>query len=175
MLTQEELKRVLDYDLTTGEFTWKVATGARAKVGTIAGSLSGNGYKQIRVNAKRYYNHRLVFLYLYGEIPEQIDHINRNKLDNRLVNLRNCNTSENCMNKSMQVNNTTGFRGISLHKSNKHYIAHVQENSKILQKYFSTYKYGTLDKALEAAIVWTREKREELHKEFVNHGDDNAA
>lgn len=87
-LTKDKLDEVLSYDKATGDFYWKVALRYGC-IGKLAGTIKPNGYRSIRIGLKAYYAHRLVWLHETGEFPtQQIDHINRNKLDNRFINLR---------------------------------------------------------------------------------------
>jgi hypothetical protein len=99
-LTQERLKEILDYDPETGEFHWKAWVGARVKVGDRAGGVDNYGYWVIKIGGKLLKAHRLAWLYIYGYLPEnQIDHINRIKHDNRILNLREVSRSCNMRNK----------------------------------------------------------------------------
>jgi hypothetical protein len=99
LVTRERVLEVLDYDPGTGVFTWKVDTGGRIKKGAIAGSTSSNGYRQIRVDLRRYQAHRLAWLAMTGAFPpEEIDHINGVRADNRWANLRAATRSQNCAN-----------------------------------------------------------------------------
>lgn len=83
MLTQNELKSLLHYNIDTGEFTWKVPKAWHTKVGSKAGSLNHYGYIQVMINRKSYLAHRLAFLYMEGELPKaEIDHINRDRSEN---------------------------------------------------------------------------------------------
>jgi len=87
-LTQERLKEVLDYDPETGEFYrkevkqwWKFGDKVKYNI--------NDGYKKINVDSKLYLAHRLAWLYIHGYFPEYgIDHINRIRGDNRILNLR---------------------------------------------------------------------------------------
>jgi len=99
MITQDKLKEILDYNQHTGLFTWKkIKKYSNRSVGDIAGSLS-LGYVVIGIDKKIYKAHRLAWLYVYGEFPkEQLDHINGNKEDNRICNLREANQSQNNFN-----------------------------------------------------------------------------
>jgi len=94
--TQERLKELLDYDPTTGLFYWKKPTARCIKVGDAAG-YQQKGYTIIKVDGKKFYAHRLAWRYVYGEDPLSlsIDHINRDRTDNRISNLRVCNQHQN--------------------------------------------------------------------------------
>ena len=89
-LTAEKLRSLLNYDLITGEFTWKKQKGQK-NAGAPAGWHGRERYVQIGVDGHLYYAHRLVWLYVYGKWPlNQLDHINGNPSDNSLINLREC-------------------------------------------------------------------------------------
>lgn len=103
MITQDEVRRLFDYDPTDGALRWKVSR-QRIVRGAVAGSDNGDGYIQICVNGHRYLAHRLVWLFHHGSWPtHEIDHINRNRTDNRIENLRDLPRSENVKNKSNNV------------------------------------------------------------------------
>src|SRR3990167_3120706 len=106
MISQQRLKELLSYNPNTGEFTRLVATGIHGcnKAGVVVGCLSDHptqGYILIRVNNDGilYRAHRLAWLYVYGFWPPaDIDHINGNRSDNRIVNLRSVTRSQNLQN-----------------------------------------------------------------------------
>ncbi len=110
MLSQARLKELFNYDPETGFFT---NIGRRGE--TCAGHLNTTGYRQIRIDGKLFCAHRLVWLYVHGAFPtEYLDHINRNKDDNRICNLREANRSQNNRNGSRRRNNKTGVPGVCL-------------------------------------------------------------
>lgn len=114
-ITQKELKEIVSYDKETGLFVWLRPTGRRAKAGQIAGAKNTLGYIQISINRMKYSAHRLAWLYVKGEFPSlDIDHIDEDKANNRISNLRCVTRSENMQNrKSANSNNASGFLGVS--------------------------------------------------------------
>lgn len=129
MLTQEYLKSRVHYNPETGNFTW-ITNHKNAKSGAIAGYLN-SGYRCIGINGKYYKSHRLAFLYMTGSIPEFCDHINRIKHDNRWSNLRPATKSKNCANKKIQINNSSGYPGVSWDKESKKWSASIRKNNKL--------------------------------------------
>ena len=115
-LRQSDLFNVIDYNKDTGDFIWKRAAG-NVKKGDSAGGYS-EGYLKININKICYSAHRLAWLYVYGEFPkDQIDHINRVRSDNRIINLRNCTNKENRANSGKNKKNSSGYKGVSWHKA----------------------------------------------------------
>jgi hypothetical protein len=103
----------------------------QVKVGDIAGNID-NGRVKIWIDNKRYYAHRLAFLYVYGEFPcDKIDHFNGNPTDNSIKNLRN---ADNQLNNENLVkaykNNLTGLLGVGFNKRKKRFIARIMVNRK---------------------------------------------
>lgn len=156
MITQEELKRLLNYDPETGIFTWKEDRFSDRE-GKVAGCKHKlTGYIQIKVFGKMYKGHRLAWLYVYGEFPTMLDHKNRIKHDNRIANLRVATRSENNFNVSLS-NSTTGVRGVC--KYGKKYRAQIKKEG----KHYYLGNYLTLE---EAKKVW-EEKAKELYGDFA--------
>jgi hypothetical protein len=156
MITQSKLKELLHYDPVTGDFTRLVANSNRIKVGDIAGFVNSEGYKQLMINNKTYYAHRLAWLYIYGEFPKNhIDHINGNKKDNRIANLRECTNRENHQNITSQKNSTSKYLGVSW--SNKHNKWFAQISFNYQKKYL-----GLFDNEEEAFAAYLKAKKQ-LH------------
>ncbi len=114
-LTQERVKELLNYDPTTGIFTWKVNVSSTGRIGNVAGSPHRAGYLLIRIDRRLYLAHRLAALYMEGKFPPAlIDHLDMNKSNNSWANLRHATKSENSQNKiKAQSNNfKTGLLGV---------------------------------------------------------------
>jgi outer membrane protein assembly factor BamB len=126
IVTHARLLEVLHYDPDTGVFVWRIGR-KHVIAGTTAGSLDNYGYLIIMVDRQRYRAHRLAWFYSYGVWPaDQIDHINRDRVDNRLVNLREANNTENAQNTLKKKNNTSGHKGVRLDKRFGLWYAHIR-------------------------------------------------
>ena len=129
ILTQRELKLLLRYDPETGYFFWLIKPAKQIAKGAIAGR--GNrknkyGYHRVRIFSVLYRQHQLAWLYVHGVWPEEdIDHINGNGLDNRIVNLRSVSHKENGKNCKLSKNSTTGINGVSFAKNCDKYYAYI--------------------------------------------------
>lgn len=109
------IKEFLEYDEITGVFRWKKTKSSSAVAGNVAGTPNSNGHLQVVVDGRAYFLHRLAWLYVHGRFPESnIDHINGNPADNRIVNLREASQAMNMQNlRRAQKNNKSGYLGVS--------------------------------------------------------------
>ena len=129
MITQLELKEILDYNPETGVFTWKINKAYHIKIGSIAGSLKPTGYIQITINKKQYLAHRLAWLYVYGEWPKnQIDHVHGTEKGNSINNLRKVTHKQNQQNK--KCHRAGKLLGCSYVKSTKKWKSYIRFNGK---------------------------------------------
>ena len=126
MITQTRLKEIFDY--VNGELIWKINPGKNQYIGRVAGVV-GQGYKHICVDRKKYLAHRLIFLYHHGCIPEIVDHINRNTLDNRIENLREASKSQNARNSKVYKNNVSGITGVRWDNQKQKWQSSIRVNS----------------------------------------------
>ena len=116
VLTQERLKQLFVYDRDIGLFTRRIAVGRHGchTAGTIAGTRQNKGYLVISIDGRRYVAHRLAWLYEYGVWPTtDLDHVNENKSDNRIFNLRLVTRAQNMQNVTKHKHNTSGCKGVS--------------------------------------------------------------
>lgn len=119
-LTQEGLKKLVTYDKDTGLFF--------NTKGKQIGHVCPKGYVLASIKGKQRRLHQMAWLYTNGYTPTspyELDHINRNKTDNRLFNLREITHQENCTNGSVRVNSTSGVTGVNFHKGSNKWIAHI--------------------------------------------------
>lgn len=145
-ITVEELHEALNYDPDTGIFVWKTRKEVRQETNTMcAGKIAGgnsasHGYIDIGINNRRYLGHRLAWFYVHGIWPPcQIDHINMIRTDNRITNLRLANHSENKWNRGKTSKNTSGYKGVRLHKHSGLWQVRISRNKKeISLGYFKT-------------------------------------
>ena len=111
-LTQARLFEVLFYNSRSGLFYWNLRTRTDLN-GKVAGKINPNGYRQIKVDQRYYYAHRLAFLYMTGRWPtDQIDHKNRIKDDNRWDNLREATPAQNSQNAYKKKVGVSGHRWV---------------------------------------------------------------
>ena len=114
----------LSYDPVTGSLTWKKTT-QWTKAGQAAGTFV-NGYVKISINRTTIPAHRIVMAMENGFWPfGEIDHINGNRSDNRLCNLREVTHQQNCMNRSKASNNKSGYVGVSWHEVGQKWQVHI--------------------------------------------------
>lgn len=161
MITQEILREKLKYDENTGVFVWaKKCRGV--VVGGVAGYRDFRGYIWIRINKRLYSAHRLAWLYMTGEDPEmQIDHINHNKTDNRISNLRLVSNRENHLNLPLYKTNTSGYPGVSWNKRDKKFDVHIHDGK-------SRRMIGRCFDLFEAVCL--RKTHNIIHGYHRNHG-----
>jgi len=148
------------YNPITGEILRKVKTGNYPAGSKCTGKFL-NGYLKVTYKGKQRLQHRLAwFLYYKEQPPEQIDHINQDKTDNRIENLRTVTTSQNQMNIGVHERSQTGIKGIMPVRGGALYRAEVCVDGRRYQKH---------SKDIELLKSWVHQKRVELHKEHTHH------
>ena len=153
-ITAEELRSILHYDPLTGVFT-RIRSAHPNRVGAVVGSAS-HGYIRIRLLGKCYPAHRLAWLYVYGTWPKnQIDHINRNRSDNRIANLRDVTNQQNMCNAGDYSTNTSGRKGVYWDKRDSRWRACITDNGRYLSLgYFSTQAEAVAARVAAEKLYW---------------------
>jgi hypothetical protein len=157
-ITKEQVEKLYYYDENSGNLIWRVNSKRNKKAGDVAGGFCpSSGYMVIKINGNMYYNHRIIWLLVYGEFPKQfIDHIDMNRGNNRLNNLR---LATNQQNQPKPKNNTSGYKGIYKTPSNK-WRVRIFIND--VQKDFGSHSN------IEDAINIRNKIFKEIHGEYYN-------
>jgi hypothetical protein len=136
-LTQKRLKEVLKYYPGSGIFRWRTREGWKKNI--IAGCKHHDGYIIIKIDGKIHLAHRLAFLHEHGYLPEHgIDHIDRNRSNNKIKNLREVSKQCNMRNTGNRIDNTSGVKGICWYKRDNKRRVQIVVNGKI--KHLGYYK-----------------------------------
>lgn len=167
------LRELLHYDVVTGQFAWRprpremfasnnaFRTWNSRYVGKVAGTLRPAGHIAVAVGHTQFRAHRLVWLYVHGEpVPDVIDHIDHDKLNNRFSNLRAATKSQNGANMRMRNANTTGVKGVG-HLKNGQFRARIMLHGKDI----NLGHFDTLEDAAKARF----EAASRLHGSFARH------
>jgi len=158
-MDQATLKKHMHYDEITGIFTWIKSTSNKIRPGVVAGSQRKDGYIEIRLNGELMLAHRMVWLYLNGEMPSlKTDHINGIRNDNRLCNLRLATDTENATNVKTHCDNRSGLKGVSYDKRFGKYIARIFHKGK-------AHWLGHFDSPQDAHAAYVKASAE-LHRDF---------
>lgn len=149
-LTVERLKEVMQYDPETGKFCRLITTNHRAKAGDEPGWNHCQGYRAIAIDGRCYLAHRLAWFFMTGEWPVEVDHRNRNRLDNRWENLRNVTHQQNAQNVAVEKDFklTTKLAGVSWDKSTSNWKSSICVDGR--QKHLGRFD---TDAAAHAAYV----------------------
>lgn len=129
-LTHDLVKQRLVYDEITGVFTWRT-NWYKVLAGQIAGVEMPDGYWRISIYRNQVLAHRLAWFYIHGAWPKgEIDHINGNRSDNRIVNLRVATRRQQLMNQKLLKRNKSGYKGVHFVKDVKKWNAQIKIDGK---------------------------------------------
>ena len=126
-LSQQLLHETFSYE--DGNLIWKKPTGRRISVGQIAGR-DNNGYRMIGLFGKGHMTHRLIFMFHHGYLPSEVDHIDGNKSNNKIENLRAATHSENLKNQRLKSSNTSGHKNVGWAKREQRWRVRLTVNGK---------------------------------------------
>lgn len=158
----EIVKDLLAYNPETELLTWKMSRRGTVKAGSIAGRVNDDGYIRVKVGQNQYSGHRIALFLHYGQQPEgHLDHIDNDKINNRISNLREATRNQNGFNIRKTSRCTSGVKNVSWYKNA--WEVRVRVNGK--REYFG--RFQNLFEARERAI----EVRKQYHGDFANHGE----
>lgn len=163
--TIERLREVFAYDPDTGILSWKIKPSRRIVLGQpVGGKIRSDGYLHARIDKHVSLSHRIIWAHYYGEWITEIDHINGNRADNRVVNLRACTRSSNLANMFISSRNTSGIKGVGWDKARAKWFAKIACNGR-------HYNLGRFEAKEEAAAAYAKAAVQHFG-EFARHGKD---
>lgn len=177
-LTQEIVRELIDYNPDTGFCVWKERDVKWFKGGIYdqcrrmkswnsryankpISYIHKSGYIRVDILSKVYQLHRIIWLHYHGELPNIIDHINGDRSDNRIDNLRNISYNENAKNSKIRKDNVSGIVGVSFNKRLNKWVSTINVNK--VQKHLAVHE------TKEEAIV-SRKEAELKYNYHKNHG-----
>ena len=159
LIKADDARKYLDYDPATGVMRWKIWPRTGRPSGREVLTTNAQGYRVVVLMGRQYRVHRVAWLMMYGKWPpELLDHVNGNRTDNRLVNLREATRAENNRNRGMSGNNTSGFKGVTYNKDRNKWQAKIWRNNKAIH-------LGRYPSAQGAFAAYCKASRE-YHGEF---------
>ena len=161
--SQKKLQELFDY--RDGQLYWKEKINHNIDLSKPAGCIEKNGYRRIQIEGKIYRAHRLVWKYHYGKDPKEfIDHIDGNKTNNNIENLREATNQQNGFNRGPQKNNKLGIKGVRKDRNKYRATIIINGKEKHLGMFFT----------IEEARLVREEAEKKLFKEFSVLNRDNS-
>lgn len=159
-ITQANLQAVFNYNPDTGALTYKHLSKNGA-AGEDATTIHNEGYRCVSIGKTQYLAHRIIYMYMTGLLPDQIDHVNHVRNDNTWVNLREVSKRTNSINTSLSKNSSTKVNGVAMHKPTNKYRAYINVDFKQIHLGL----FNTIEEATAARA------QADLHYGFhTNHG-----
>ena len=160
-INQALLQELFEYK--DGDLYWKKVPSNNYRLNQmkVGYASTKSKYLQVSIHKKKYYVHRIVFMFHHGFMPEALDHIDGNKKNNAIENLRQATLSQNQYNKKIARHNTSGIKGVYWHKRSEKWMARCTINKKCF--YIGSYK--NLNEAKVAVINF----RKTHHGEFARN------
>ena len=156
MITQSRLMELVTYDAAAGVLRWRTRRG-NTRPGARIGGPDKEGYWRVRLDDRQYLEHRLVWLWHHGSFPRILDHIDRDRSNNRIENLRLCTESQNAANAKISTHNTSGYRGVYYEAERDKWVARIRL---VIEGERVRYRIGRFDTAEEAAIAYNLHLRQ---------------
>jgi hypothetical protein len=148
------------FDLRDGRIYWKINTNkSKNFVGKEAGCRTSNSYGSVNLDGVQYCIHKVIFCMVHGTMPDQVDHIDGNRQNHRIENLRPASNAENGMNKPAQSNNKTGIKNVCWNSTHRKWAVQVQA--------YGRRVFSKLFDSLELAELAAEEARNKYHGEFA--------
>lgn len=146
------------FEYRDGVLFWQKSPRRGIRKGSMVGCKT-NKYVRIRLKNKTYYAHRIVYLMFHGHIPVEVDHIDCDKLNNKVENLRAATRVENGANLPLRKDNKSGVKNVCWHKAANKWQVSVKANGK-------RHNFGLFDD-LELAALVASEARDKYHGKFA--------
>ena len=160
-ISADLVRALFTYVPTTGEFFNRLTTGTKAKQGELAGYITDNNYVEVTILSRKYKAHRLAWLYTYGTFPAALlDHIDGDRLNNALYNLREATATQNLYNTPIRSDNTSRYKVVALDRRWNKFRAYINIEGK-------QQSLGYYDTAEEAGSAYVSAAKE-LHGEYFN-------
>jgi len=159
-MTREYLRSLLSYDPETGVFRW-ISRGHKLAPGSVAGALQTNGYRYVKVDGRLHKMHRLAFLFQGMPLPEEVDHINGQRDDNRWLNLRGVSRATNLKNKAKYKNGKSPMTRVAWSAEHGKWQAYINHDKRRIH----LGRFASLDDAMAA-----RSAANERYGYHANHG-----
>lgn len=157
MLSQQELLELFEY--RDGDLYRLKRVSQNTQIGDKVGHPDSRGYLKVSIKNKPYLVHRIIFMMVYGYVPDVIDHIDGNQANNKIENLREATQQQNCYNSAIHGKNTSGFRGVAWSKTWGKWQAYINVNKK--RKFLGYFE------DLELAAFVASEARNLYHGNFA--------
>jgi hypothetical protein len=157
-ITKELLHQLFRYE--DGKLFW-IKSPNNQRINVEAGWNTKLGYRHVYVKGKTYRSYHIIYMMFHGHLPRLIDHIDGNPSNNKIENLREASTMQNCWNQKNRVTNTSGIKGISWSDRYQAWMARCMVN-------YKSHFLGR-HKNLEDAVKVLKEFRTKAHGEFARH------
>jgi hypothetical protein len=155
------IKQSVVYD--NGNLIWTGKNSSRREKGRILGTKGNHGYLSFSINKKLYLNHRVIYAIHFGDFPEPkmtVDHIDGNKLNNKIENLRLATYAQNLSNK-ISYNNKSGAKGVLWNPKNQNWRVRINYQRK-------AYEIGSFTE-FDDAVIACKTARNQIHQDFAKH------